>query len=137
MIRLLHVFIAIGLAMTLLLSFLLEPDPRGLGTHQQVLLVPCNFYALTGLPCPFCGVTTAFAHMARGHVRDAFFSQPIGMLGFLMCVMFLPVVLGAAISGRNLIAALERLPWGRLSWVLGSVILASWMFKLGIALMSH
>jgi len=130
MVRLMHAFAAFGLLATLLLAFWLEPDPRGLGTHEQIFLLPCNFYAMTGLPCPFCGTTTAFAHMAHGHVRDAFLAQPMGVIGFVMCVLFLPISIGAAISGRNLIDAIGRLPWGNLSWLLGGIILASWLFKL-------
>jgi hypothetical protein len=130
MVRLIHGAVALGLLATLLLAFSLEPDPRGLGTHEQIFLLPCNFYAMTGLPCPFCGTTTAFAHMAHGHVWDACIAQPMGVIGFILCVLFLPFSVGAAISGRNLIDAVGRLPWGKLSWVLGGIILASWLFKL-------
>lgn len=134
MVRLAHVCVALGLAATLLLSLWLKPDPRGLGTHEQMLFLPCNFYALTGLPCPFCGMTTAFTHMARGEVREAFFTQPMGVLGFLACVLLLPVAIGAAISGKNAIEAAMRLPWGKLAWMLGAMILLSWAFKLGVTL---
>lgn len=135
LIRLAHAFVAVGLVATLLLAFWLEPDPRGLGTHQQLFLLPCNFYALTGLPCPFCGTTTAFAYMARGEVRDAFLAQPMGVLGFAACVMLLPLAIGAAISGKNLMGVLTRLPWEKLSWLLGTFILTSWLFKLTITVM--
>ncbi len=130
-----HALVAVGLVVILLLAFWLEPDPRGLGTHQQLLLFPCNFYALTGFPCPFCGITTAFAHMARGEVRDAFLAQPIGALGFAACVMFLPLAIAAAISGKNLLGALAKLRWEKLSWMLGALVLISWLFKLTIVAM--
>ena len=134
MVRIIHALVACGLLATLLLSFWLKPDSRGLGTHEQIFLLPCNFYAMTGLPCPFCGTTTSFAHMARGHVWDAFLAQPMGVLGFAMCIVLLPLFAGAAISGRNLIDAIGRLPWGKLSWVLGGMILVSWLFKLTLVI---
>jgi len=135
MVRLIHVAVALGLLATLLLAFWLEPDPRGLGTHEQIFLLPCNFYAMTGLPCPFCGTTTSFAHMARGHVWDALIAQPMGVLGFIICVLLLPISIGAALSGRNLIDGIGRLPWGKLSWFFGGIVLASWLFKLSIVIL--
>ncbi len=46
----------------------LEPDPRGRGTHTQLGLPPCGFLAVTGRPCPTCGMTTAFAWFVRGRL---------------------------------------------------------------------
>ena len=45
LVRLAHACIAVGLAATLLLSLWLEPDPRGLGTHEQ-LLTRCPLYQM-------------------------------------------------------------------------------------------
>lgn len=53
------------------LSFFLHPDPKGFGTHRQLLMPPCFFRLLTHVPCPFCGMSTGYAQMARGHVRQA------------------------------------------------------------------
>ena len=131
LIRLVHACVAAGLALALLLSFWLKPDPRGLGTHEQLLLLPCNFYLLTQLPCPFCGMTTAFAHMARGEVREALLAHPFGALSFVVCALLLPVALGAAISGKNALdAAKTKLPWKKLSWLITAMVVASWIFKL-------
>ena len=130
LVRLASMCIALGLASILALSFWLEPDPRGLGTHERLMLRPCNFYATTGLPCPSCGMTTAFANMAHGRVQDAFLAQPLGALGFIVCALLLPVALGAAISGKNFFGAFAGLPWYRLSWALGVVFVAAWVFKI-------
>jgi hypothetical protein len=137
MTRLVHACAAGGLLLALFLSFMLHPDPRGLGTHEQVFLPPCNFYSLTGLPCPFCGTTTAFTHMAQGELREAFFAQPLGAIGFVLCVVFVPIMIGAAISGKNAIGALTRLPWNKLSWILGACVLASWLFKLAMTILTN
>jgi hypothetical protein len=133
-VRLAHAFIAVGLAAALLLSLWLKPDPRGLGTHEQLLLLPCNFYRLTELPCPFCGMTTAFTHMARAELREALIAQPLGALAFVVCVLLLPVAIWAAVRGENAVAAAMRLPWGRLSWAMLALAGAAWLFKIAVTL---
>jgi len=135
LVRLANMCVALGLASVLILSFWLEPDPRGLGTHERLLLRPCNFYETTGLPCPSCGMTTAFANMAHGRIGEAFLAQPLGAVGFVVCVLLLPVALGAAISGKNFFGAFAGLPWYRLSWALGVVFVAAWIFKIIVTIM--
>jgi hypothetical protein len=132
--RLTHACVAAALGATLLVSLWLRPDPRGLGTHEQILIWPCNFHLLTAMPCPFCGMTTAFAHMARGQLHEAVMAQPMGALGFLVCLVALPVFVGAAISGKDLLGALSRLPLAKLSWVVVATLAAAWIFKLAMAL---
>ncbi|HUU82489.1 MAG TPA: hypothetical protein VM243_03195, partial [Phycisphaerae bacterium] len=34
---------------------LLEPDPRGYGTHRALGMWPCSLPLVTGYPCPTCG----------------------------------------------------------------------------------
>ncbi len=46
----------------------------------------CNFRRWTGLPCPGCGFTRAFVHMAHGHVVDAFAANAFGPLLFVVAV---------------------------------------------------
>lgn len=135
LIRLAHACTAAGIAFVLVLSFRLHPDPRGLGTHEQLFLRPCSFYSQTGLPCPTCGMTTAFAHMAHGNVREAFVAQPMGALGFVGCVILLPFMAFAAVSGANLFQMILELPWKPLSWVLGAMFASAWIFKLVLFLM--
>ncbi len=62
----------------------LRPDPRGFGTHQQLGLPPCMFEAYAHFPCPGCGLTTSFAHMAHGHVVDAFGAHLMGPFLFAL-----------------------------------------------------
>ncbi len=62
----------------------LQPDARGFGTHQQLGLPPCMFEAYTHVPCPGCGLTTSFAHMAHGHVLQAFGAHLMGPFLFLL-----------------------------------------------------
>lgn len=62
----------------------LRPDARGFGTHQQLGLPPCMFEAMVGVPCPGCGLTTSFAHMAHGQPLAAFGAHLMGPLLFLL-----------------------------------------------------
>jgi len=63
--------IAAGFGGVLLLSFFLHPDARGYGTHEQLYLPPCYVKFFFHIPCPACGLTTAFAHLAKGHWQAA------------------------------------------------------------------
>lgn len=78
----------------------LRPDPSGLGTHTQAGLEACGFLLRTGLPCPTCGMTTAFAWAVRGHWVRAFLTQPAGFVLFLGVLAFLAVGLVGLIGGR-------------------------------------
>jgi hypothetical protein len=68
----------------------LTPDPSGLGTHTQLGLPRCGFLALTGLPCPACGLTTAFAHMARAELGAAVSANALGVLLFVITLASIP-----------------------------------------------
>lgn len=65
-------------------SFALAPSPAGWGTHHLLFMPPCLFHYFTGIPCPFCGMTTAFAHMARGEVVAAFECHALGPVAYLL-----------------------------------------------------
>ncbi len=112
----------------LILARWLPPSPTGYGTHQRLLLPPCLLHALTGIPCPFCGMTTAFAHMARGEVREAFRCHVLGPALYLLTWL-----VG--------LAGLAGLLWGRWplpGWVLSSrflrwaglLLLAAWAVQI-------
>lgn len=76
----------------------LRPDGRGFGTHQQLGLPPCSFEAMTRIPCPGCGLTTSFAHMAHGHVLRAFGAH---LMGPMLFVITLGVALAAPWCARR------------------------------------
>jgi hypothetical protein len=72
--------VLIGCVALLGVAAYLKPDPRGYGTHQQLGAGPCGMLVMTGLPCPTCGMTTAFAYTVRGQFLQAFRAQPAGFL---------------------------------------------------------
>lgn len=65
----------------------LTPDPSGMGTHQQLGLGGCTVLTLTGWPCPMCGMTTTFTHLAHLHVVEGFLNQPFGLVLFAATVV--------------------------------------------------
>jgi hypothetical protein len=46
-------------------------------THRPATL--CPFRALTGIPCPFCGGTTAASQLGHGDIRGALAASPIAV----------------------------------------------------------
>jgi hypothetical protein len=107
----------------------LSPDPRGLGTHQKLGTGPCGMLVMTGLPCPTCGMTTAFAHTVRGQWVRAAWSQPAGFLYALATIGCAIVCIITLVTGRVPRAIAARSPIVILFSVL-AVLLGGWGFKL-------
>lgn len=108
----------------------LRPDPSGFGTHKQLGFPACTSVALTGYPCPTCGMTTAFAHTVRGQLGSAFMAQPAGMLLAMGTIGAGVVSVFTLITGQR-----PTINWYRVSpsWVVllfVSVILLGWFFKI-------
>lgn len=78
----------------------LEPDPRGFGTHERLGFAPCSFRVWTGRPCPSCGMTTAFANLARGRVLEAAQANLAGVLIALVTLVVVPWCFVSARQGK-------------------------------------
>lgn len=100
--RLLLVGIAAVLALVLAVARLLNPDERGYGTHEQLGLPPCAFRAITGLPCPSCGMTTSFSYLVRGQLVAAALTNPGGCVLALGGAAMIPWCLASAVAGRTI-----------------------------------
>jgi hypothetical protein len=50
----------------------------------------CWFRALTGLPCPGCGLTRAFCAISHGEFAAAWKFNPFGFLFYLLAVLLVP-----------------------------------------------
>jgi hypothetical protein len=83
------------------LSFVLRPDPRGFGTHQQLLMPPCFFRLVTHLPCPFCGMTTGYALMARGRAGEAAHCNLMAPAAFALTAVIGLLGLWGLLTGRD------------------------------------
>ena len=125
-------YAALGMIAAALLAVAawLPPSPAGIGTHEVLGLPPCPFHALTGIPCPACGMTTAFAHVARGDVGAALRAQPLGAALALLCaaaVIATPILALARVPP----SAIARRASGRTLAVSGLVVwLLSWAYKI-------
>ncbi|MCB9758636.1 MAG: DUF2752 domain-containing protein [Alphaproteobacteria bacterium] len=84
----------------------LTPSPAGHGTHQQLGLGQCTLLGLTGYPCPMCGMTTTFSHMAHLQPLAALVTQPFGV------VLFAGTCFVASVAVVELVAPRGR--WTRL-----------------------
>ena len=65
----------IGLTCVLLASVFYAPSPVDADGHYFTL---CGFKALTGLPCPGCGLTHSFCAIGKGDLRKAFAFNAVG-----------------------------------------------------------
>jgi len=129
-----HYFLLVGafivLAGVVTLGWVIDPDPRGFGTHERLGLPECQSIKLFGFPCPGCGVTTSVSNFWHGNFQTSFVKQPFG---FLLAMLVPSVALGAIVShfrGRDLYAYSVSVRWGRWFLGLGVAMLGAWVYTL-------
>ncbi len=127
-----HYLILLGLCISsaaiVLFAILLEPDPRGFGTHEQLGFEPCEMLQSTGVPCPACGITTAVTLAAQGDVWLALRTQPMGPLLVILVPVLTASALLAHLRGEDVYRRYRqrKLPWLRACLL---VSLASWAYR--------
>ena len=114
----------------LLLAAWLAPSQRGHGTHEQLGLAPCGLMERTGVPCPSCGMTTAFAHAADGDIVAAVVTQPFGALLALATAAVAVSALWVLATDFPVEQYLRAVRWGRLGWLALGLLLAAWGYKI-------
>jgi hypothetical protein len=124
--------LGVGVVATMLLciALLLKPSAEGIGTHQQLGLPACGWVAAADIPCPTCGMTTAWSHTVRGQLPSAFMAQPLGML--LAFTAFFTAIGGfiTASTGYSFQALLYRFSPTKVIIVIATLIILSWVFKI-------
>jgi hypothetical protein len=108
----------------------LTPSPTGVGTHTQLGLPPCGFLLLFDVPCPACGLTTAFAHLAHLQLAASLRAHPMGLPLFAGALLLLVVALHGALRARPLSDAIDALRIDRVALVTVGGLLATWVVRL-------
>jgi hypothetical protein len=115
-----------------LLGVLVDPDPRGFGTHEKLGLAPCRTIEWWNIPCPGCGVTTSVTQIAHGDFLGAFVTQPFGWVvvgGALVAALW--ALLGVA-RGRDLYRDLKSRDLKLAGVLAACAMVVSWIYKLAV-----
>ncbi len=128
--RLIGAGVAVPAAALLGVAAWLDASPQGLGTHGQLNLPPCGWILAMDLPCPTCGMTTAFAHAADGNLVGSFVAQPMGAVLAVATAIALLVGTYTVATGSRIAALFGRLCNRRAAWLIGTAFVAAWVYKI-------
>jgi hypothetical protein len=109
---------------------------RRMATHQQLGLPPCTFVAITGVPCPACGMTTSFSLLVRGDVGSSLRANWVGTLLAGFCALVIPWAAGSVVRGRPLfVRSLEKAVLGVII-TLFSLMMLRWAVVVAVTLLT-
>jgi hypothetical protein len=111
-----------------------DGSARSMATHQQLGLPPCSFVETTGVPCPSCGMTTSFALLVRGDLRNSLRANWVGTLLAVSCLAYIPWAVFSVVRGRTLFfRSLEKVLVGFIVGLL-TLMLLRWGLVVGLGL---
>ena len=119
--------VAVGGVVGIGAAFLLSPE------HIEDGPVLCPFRALTGLPCPGCGLTRSWVYAAHGWWQESFASNAFGLL-VVAVVLVLAVVVVVRRVRRTRPPSIDRLLKHPVAIGIGAVWLAYALGRLAYAL---
>ncbi len=120
----------LSLAALLAVAARLQPNPSGLGTHEQLGLPPCTFRWLFGMRCPSCGMTTSWSHATRGELSAALTANAGGALLAFATIAAVPWCVLSAAAGRWLVRPPRESALAAAALFVGAVTLADWIYRL-------
>ena len=98
-------------------------------------VVLCPFRAVTGLPCPGCGMTRAFCSMGHGDLPGAFGYNALAPFVFAAALLVWAHALATVLRFDSARAALERLkPTPKAAGFMLAVTLVWWVVRLSAGL---
>jgi hypothetical protein len=141
-VRISMVLIALGLTGVFTTGALLNPYesgengdriPRTQETHRQLGLPPCNFYVMSGLPCPSCGFTTSFSLLMHADPINALRANSVGVLLAVFALLCIPWNLLSAWRGRYWIIRSPERALIMFLFVFVTLMLTRWGILLGLS----
>ncbi|MBL9140387.1 MAG: DUF2752 domain-containing protein [Phycisphaerae bacterium] len=122
--------IAVVCASILGVAVWLSPSPNGVGTHRALGLPECGWISQMNMPCPSCGMTTAFSHAAHGSLLRSFAVQPMGALLALATASVFVVAIFVACTGSMVGHVLADRMSARILLLLGILAVMAWGYKI-------
>lgn len=114
----------------LLVATSLAPSVDGHGTHTQLGLKSCAWASLFDMPCPSCGMTTAFAHAAEGSFTASMAAQPMGFILAIGTAIVFWGALHVALFGSAVGQFAIQMVRPSTLWIFGGAAAAAWAYKI-------
>ena len=111
-------FILLGLSAMFVTSALWRPSDNG--------IILCPLRALTGYPCPGCGMTRAFSAIAHGEPLRAILYNPLSPVLFVAAVLVWTSAAATLLNLHGVRAALARLYPSTLACQLFLAVMLIW-----------
>lgn len=115
------------------ISVLVSPDfvMRASGAELPLLYV-CPFFALTGIPCLFCGMTRSFMAMGNLELSQSFTFHPLGPALFVLLAGLAAALMVSVVTRQRIRLLIS--PALRRNLIAGGsfLLLAAWLLKVVI-----
>lgn len=122
-------YILVGvLSAMFIISFILVPPYEGKSTLEG--WIGCPIKAMTGIPCPGCGITRSFTCISHGSLLESLYYHPIGWLYYIGFAFLLFVKIVEISQGKRGFFNWNRPVIKTLFILLIIAMVIAWFFKL-------